>query len=76
MGYVNGKFCCECDYCAVSPCQDSGAWGAWEVGAIFLTDHLQTRDYYLFCPGHQARAEADVQVYLLEHPGVEIDPND
>lgn len=76
MGKVNGQFCCECDYCAVSPCRDSGAWGAWKVGAIFLTDHLQTHDYYLFCPEHQALAESAVAGYLAEHPGVAIDPNE
>ncbi len=76
MGRTEQGYCCECDYCALSPCSDSGAWGAWGVSSMFLTDHPQTHNYYLFCEAHRLQAEADVQIYLIEHPGVAIDPND
>lgn len=66
-----GKYCCDCDYCAVSPCSE---WGA--IGSIFLTDHPQTHNYYLYCPGHKALADRDAAAYLVAHPGVEIDPNE
>ncbi len=67
---AQGRYCCECDYCAVSPCSNDA------VSSIFLTDHPQTHDYWLFCEAHRARAEADVRAYLAAHPGVAIDPNE
>jgi hypothetical protein len=67
---TQGRWCCECDYCKVSPCGPGGAW------SIFFTDHQTTHDYILFCEAHRELAEQYAQRYLAEHPGVAIDPNE
>lgn len=68
MARVNGKWCCECDYCAVSPC------GEGPIYSVFFTD--QTHNYILNCAAHEELAQRAAAAYLTEHPGVAIDPNE
>lgn len=67
MGKRQGRWCCECDFCAVSDCDGKGAH------VVFLTDNPQTHNYYQFCGHHRSKAEAEITRYLAEHPGVGID---
>lgn len=70
MARIDGKWCCECDYCAVSACEPS------PIYSIFFTDHATTHDYILHCAAHEELAHQATAAYLAAHPGVEVDPNE
>lgn len=66
----NNRWCCECDFCAVSPCDGSAAY------CVFLTDYAETLDYYQFCGAHIDDADRYIVAHLVAHPGVAIDLDD
>lgn len=39
-------------------------------------DYGETHNYYSFCEQHRPEAEAHVQKYLAEHPGVVIESDE
>jgi hypothetical protein len=63
-----GVWCCECDYCAHSPCDGTPA------GSIFFTDN--NWNYISFCDAHVEAAQRSATAYLAAHPGVAIDHSD
>ncbi len=66
----DGSYCCECDYCATSPCDDG------PVHTAFLTDHRESHNYYSFCETHRAAADEHIRDYLAAHHGVQRETED
>lgn len=71
MGKANGRYCCDCDHCGLSPCDHTPVW------AIFLTDYPESsHNYYMFCDAHMGAACDAMIRYIAEHPGVSVDATD
>jgi hypothetical protein len=62
---AEGCYCCECDYCRVSPCDKT------PTEVVCLSDSLTNN--YQFCWGHRAEARAAILTYLAAHPNVRIE---
>lgn len=67
MRDLNGKHCCECDFCSSSPCDGKPIW------VVFLSDADTSHDYYLFCTAHASEAGIVIRTYLAEHPNVTVE---
>jgi hypothetical protein len=66
MGKRNGRYCCECDFCAVGPCEG-------RAYCLFLTDD-SGYGHTLFCVAHAPLVGTHARTYLAAHPGVAVDP--
>jgi hypothetical protein len=66
MGKRNGRYCCECDFCAAGPCEGG-------VYCLFLTDD-SGYGHTLVCCAHAAIVGKRTRAYLAAHPGVAVDP--